>query len=194
LRKVIIYRIVFPNGKSYIGQTIQPLNRRINRHRSNSANKSCRMYNIPVYNAIRKYGWKSLIINILCKVSKDKANKRETFYIEKFGSLIENRGYNCILEWPDKRKEMSKETRQKMSEIQRTSEKCKAHLKKLHESRKGKKAQNRKKCACYDADGALIKRYDCMMDAKKDGHVMSAISRCCKGKQKTHHKLTWKLT
>jgi len=49
--KGIIYKITSPNGKSYIGQTIQTFNQRMKGHRK--ANSNC----ILLKKAIIKYGW-----------------------------------------------------------------------------------------------------------------------------------------
>lgn len=41
------------------------------------------------------------------------------------------------------------------------------------------------------ATGAIIKSYDSIADAARDGHSISSISRCCSGKSKTHHGFCW---
>ena len=50
---MIVYIYTFPNGKKYIGQTAQPLEKR--------AKKGEGYKNSPaVYNAIKKYGWENI--------------------------------------------------------------------------------------------------------------------------------------
>ena len=54
MRFGIIYRSFCPDGKNYIGQTLQSLDRRKKRHISNSNNKNNSNYNSKFYRAARK--------------------------------------------------------------------------------------------------------------------------------------------
>lgn len=47
-----------------------------------------------------------------------------------------------------------------------------------------------KKVGCY-SNGKLIKIYDVMRDAEKDGFKKSAICNCCKRKLNKHHGYQW---
>ena len=74
------------NGKKYVGQTVQPLKKRFNKH------ASCKT--MPIGNAIRKYGKE----NFYCGVIKNCASKEEMDYWEKFYIIALNSkkpfGYN----------------------------------------------------------------------------------------------------
>lgn len=61
------------NGKRYVGQTVQPLQKRFNAH------AKCKK-NMPISRAIRKYGKE----NFYCGVIKSCASKEELDYWEKF--------------------------------------------------------------------------------------------------------------
>ena len=61
MRAGIIYKAVNKsNGKVYIGQTIDGINKRSSQHCSNALNKNHSAYNTKFYRALRKYGAKIL--------------------------------------------------------------------------------------------------------------------------------------
>jgi len=93
--KWLIYKIVFPNGKHYIGLT-KDLNKRIARHKS-SANLKERK---PVYNAINHFGWDNIEFHEIHTdiETLEEANELEKKYIQEYGSYIKNKkGYNATL-------------------------------------------------------------------------------------------------
>lgn len=49
-----------------------------------------------------------------------------------------------------------------------------------------------KQVAQYDLNGNLIKVWDSMAEATRNGFSASKICLCCQGKRKTHKKSTWK--
>lgn len=105
-----IYKIDFPNGKSYIGQS-NDIIRRIREH-------NCSNNNYPISRAIKKYG-KIITFNLLEQIQpdqKDLMNEREKFYIEYYHTTIKEKGYNISLggggykrEIPDKIIELQKD-------------------------------------------------------------------------------------
>ncbi len=86
----LIYKIVFPNDKVYIGQT-KNLKRRISDHKYDSKSKSLR-----VYCAIRKYGWEKIRFEVIEEnlPSMLEANTREIYWIETYKSRDPEFGYN----------------------------------------------------------------------------------------------------
>lgn len=90
--KHIIYRHIFPNDKSYVGQcqgeTIEDAKRRWG---SNGNGYRAQL----VYKAIKKYGWENIQHEILEVVdNQDTANDREIYYIALYDSTVEKNGYN----------------------------------------------------------------------------------------------------
>ena len=84
---MIIYKITNNiNGKAYIGQTTQPLKKRLNHHR--------RSQELLIGKAINKYGWENFTVTILeeCKTPKE-LDEREQYWIAFFNTIIPN-GYN----------------------------------------------------------------------------------------------------
>ena len=49
-----------------------------------------------------------------------------------------------------------------------------------------------RKVAAYQKDGTLVKVYDSMLSAEKDGYFNQHISEVAMGKRKTHRGLVWK--
>lgn len=122
------------NGKVYIGQTTDIVNRKSAHKYKASIDRS----NNKFYNAVRKYGWDSFTFNILVTIQSENIKDLtifldavETFYIWKYNSF--KQGYNSTAgghcyrgkEISEKFREYckhrtySEETRKKMSESAR---------------------------------------------------------------------------
>jgi group I intron endonuclease len=88
---MIIYKATCKiNGKSYIGQTIRSLRRRISEHLLAVKNGS----NYPLHNAIRKYGIENFSWEIICEcLLKEDLDNQEKHYIVLFNTRKQN-GYN----------------------------------------------------------------------------------------------------
>lgn len=88
------------NGKVYIGQT-NNLQKRFNGHKSEAFNPKSKGYNLPFHCAIRKYGIKNFIYEVLEEIedgeSQDFINDREIFFIDFYHSLTTENGYNLTM-------------------------------------------------------------------------------------------------
>lgn len=82
-----IYKITSPSGKSYIGQTIRPPEERFREH------AKCLGSCVLLENAIRKYTWDAMIVEILMEVNEQFLDSYETRCIDMFYTLEPN-GYN----------------------------------------------------------------------------------------------------
>ncbi len=73
------------NGKKYVGQTTQPLKKRITQHKRGT---------LYIDKAIQKYGWKNFTVQVLeeCE-TQEQLNEREIFWIAALNSKVPN-GYN----------------------------------------------------------------------------------------------------
>lgn len=91
----LIYKITNNiNGKVYIGLT-DSFNRRMTQHSSVSGSPSSDGYFNYFYRAVRKYGWDNFTKEILEEnLSREEANIKETFYINKYQSNEPECGYN----------------------------------------------------------------------------------------------------
>lgn len=91
----VIYKIEFPNNKTYIGIT-NCFERRRKEHERGTGKSDRKSY--PVYNAIKKYGVDSLKWTILEEVEDLLTLKqKEIEYIQKFNSVVGNQGYNLTI-------------------------------------------------------------------------------------------------
>lgn len=94
----VIYKILFPNGKVYVGQT-KDFQERQKQHYTTSLNTNIKL---PVYNAIRKYGWENLQWEIIdeCKTQAE-LNEKEKYWISFYHSYCKdkkhNNGYNATI-------------------------------------------------------------------------------------------------
>lgn len=97
--------------KRYIGQTIQPLHKRIYQH-FQQANKGI---NTPLYYAFRKYSRDIFEISLIEECEKLLLDEREQYWIDYYNTF--NEGYNCDLGGKGtKGLKHSEETRKKMSD------------------------------------------------------------------------------
>jgi len=105
---MIIYKCLNKvNGKCYIGQTIQDLNRRIAVH-------VCGRDDTPIQRAIRKYGIQSFEWSIIDNgVSRDVLNEKEIYWIRHLNTKVPN-GYNITDGGDGHRGPLSEETKRKL--------------------------------------------------------------------------------
>ena len=83
------YKITSPSTKAYIGQTLW-FTQRMSRHRNDHIS-GCR----ALSNAIAKYGWEQLKVEVLWKGPRSEMNAMEAQLIEIHGTLAPD-GYNLV--------------------------------------------------------------------------------------------------
>lgn len=80
------------NGKVYVGQTVQSVAKRFGQHCS-AAKRNTK--NIPICNAIRKYGPDAFTVTRLCEAySIEELDARETALILRYDARNPTKGYN----------------------------------------------------------------------------------------------------
>ena len=147
---MIIYKATnILNNKTYIGQTIQPLERRKTDHLGKATHETTNYF----HSAIRKYGKDNFRWQVICICSNvDLLNEQEQYYIAFYDSI--NNGYN--LRSGGENYILSKETKRKISKAMKglmMGEKNhmynKSHSeetkRKISESEKGKKLSDKTK-------------------------------------------------
>lgn len=147
MKNGLIYKIIFPNGRIYIGQTTCSLKCRKQQHLYEANRPSGERYSYKLYRAIRKYSdqlrWEVLYDNI----PEDQLNIAEICAIYTFDSYYN--GYNSTLGGDGNRGYVpSQETRNKLSIINQGKRLSAETKKKISESGKGKhiiSAEARKK-------------------------------------------------
>ena len=113
-----IYKILFPNGKVYIGITHTSLKQRRNEHKSLAKNGSSRY----VYNALRKYDMVDTfeLIEIDHADTKEELFEKEIGYITMYNSFDRKYGYNGTIGGDGINGYIfTEENRKKMSEAQK---------------------------------------------------------------------------
>ena len=132
--------------KRYIGQTIQPVNKRVNQH-FYLAKKGIIT---PLYNAIRKYTKNSFEIELIEKCDNLLLDEKEQYWIKYFNTFAE--GYNCSIGGGGtKGLKLSEETKKKMSD-----------------SRKGKPSPHKGKSRNYSEE-TQRKRSESLKKAYENG-------------------------
>lgn len=206
-RKYVVYRHIFPNGKSYIGITCaEPYHRR---WRGGTG-----YYQQPkIYRAILKYGWENIQHELLyTDLILDEANRIEQEMISKFDS-VEN-GYNIstggggsfgIPCSEEKKRKIGNANRGKPCvnrdnlrnyRVTHGSWNKGGHLtpeqyRKIAEERK---ARCNKAISAYDpVTLERVLQFDsCVTAATALGVCKQEISRCARGKRKTSHGYIWR--
>jgi group I intron endonuclease len=88
MEKEVIYKIVSPKSKLYIGRT-NNFQGRLAQHKHNALIKNKKN---SLYKAIRKYGWDNMIKEIICEVDSKDAQRIEEEFILAYNSV--RKGYN----------------------------------------------------------------------------------------------------
>jgi group I intron endonuclease len=132
-----VYKVLSPNNKVYIGITNYSLDKRKKEHIRSSLKESSRVYNTKFSKAIRKYGdelkWEIIEDNIICN---ELLKEKERFYVSFYNSYID--GYNSTPGGDGTGKILSKETREKLSEINRGKSLSSETKQKISDNLKGK--------------------------------------------------------
>lgn len=104
------------NGKCYVGQTRCELRKRLWDHKG--ALNTRRYDHLPLYRAIRKYGWDAFEIEVLEEcVDEADMDMAERFWIKTYDALIPS-GYN-IETGGSRNKRLSAETRTRIGDAHR---------------------------------------------------------------------------
>ena len=103
-----IYKITNPNGKIYIGQSVD-IKRRFKDYK-----KSLKKQQIKLYNSINKYGYENHIFEVVEECEIGQLNERERYW-QDFHNVLSDNGLNCRLtKTSDKSGNLSKETIEKL--------------------------------------------------------------------------------
>ena len=202
-----IYKITNDvNGKIYIGKTQFSVEKRFREHCSDSLKERCEKR--PLYSAMRKYGIEHFHPELIEET--DNPEEREKYWIEYYDSF--KNGYNATIGGDGKQYvdyDLVVSTYKELQNIKATSEKL--HLDQGHVSNilksKGVKIlsykeviQNKVKSVNqYTLNHEYIATYPSASAAARavskakagGGGPHTAISKCCKGQQKTAYGYLW---
>lgn len=176
------------NGKCYIGIT-KHKNPNKRWHGGSAYRK-----NEHFYHAIQKYGWnEGFSHEILYRnLTKEQAENKEIELINMYNSTNKNFGYNHDI-GGNHHGSPTTYTRQKISEKLKGKKLSSATKAKMSEARTGSKNVNSVKVACFDVDGTLVKKWDCMQVAANEvGKSNKLIWRYCNNISKDPDGFIWK--
>ena len=103
------------NGKQYVGQTVNPEQRK-KQHKSSAFNPQDGEYEALLHRAFRKYGYDSFTYEVLVEITNDDfdlLNELECYYIQKLNSKTPN-GYNVLDGGKNCTRPHSEDTRERM--------------------------------------------------------------------------------
>jgi group I intron endonuclease len=117
----LIYKITNTvNGKCYIGQTRQNINRRWSQHRHNASKR--KMGCIMLENAIRKYGEEKFTIEPILTCDVSDLDSEEIRLIDEYKSTVSGSGYNIFKGGGGSSRIVTDEHRHKIAEANRKSD------------------------------------------------------------------------
>lgn len=145
-----IYKLTDPEGKVYIGSTMQTPKERWD--------GGSGYIGQPFYLIVKKFGWNNIqkeILEIAC--GKENADIKEREYISFYNSTDSNFGHN-MENGGNIGKVLAKETKEKISKTLKEK-------RIVPPSRKGIPNKNRKAVICTDKSGNLIGEYNSIKEA-----------------------------
>lgn len=178
LKENIIYCLTFPNGKKYIGQTKQKLQKRLSEHCNTSFNIKSHCFDTKKARAIRKY--LTFSVDILYE-GKD-LDINEIKYIDEYNTF--KKGYNSNLGGDGfLGRTLSKEEIDNL--IIRNKERLTGKL--------GKDANRSIPIIQYSKSNEFIREWSCAKEAERElGIKHTAICNNLKGWSKSSGGFIWK--
>ncbi|AGE57075.1 GIY-YIG catalytic domain-containing endonuclease [Acanthocystis turfacea Chlorella virus NE-JV-3] len=216
-----IYMLTSPYGKSYIGQTVRPIEERFKNHQKPSS--GC----VAIYNAIQKYGWEKFEKHWY-EVPDEDLNDHEELMVEVLGTLAPG-GYNLKEgggsggKWCEEVKKkiskthagktLSDDHRKKIGTAQlgRTlsddhkqnisdAKKGKTHTddakQNMSDAHKGEKNSLSKKVYQYELDGTFVQSFASSGEAARSLNKISgsSIRACANGERNSAYGFKWSFT
>ena len=155
----VIYRLIFPNNKSYIGKTTQQLRRRLYIHCNRAYSSTNKSNNLNRALAVSIRYYQSFQVEVLYQ--GDDLYNKECEYIQLYNSFVD--GYNSSIGGNGSLGfTLLEESRQKIS---------KAKL---------NKPKSREICQ-YSSDGVFIKQWPTIVSAARELSLdSSTLGKCCR--------------
>lgn len=125
-----IYKITNPNGKVYIGQSVE-IERRLRAYKGNKCTGQH-----AILNSLQKYGFENHFFEVIEECEVDVLDRRERYWQDYYKVLTE--GLNCKLtSTATQKQQLSIEARQKISQSKKGVSFSEEHKKALSKSRQG---------------------------------------------------------
>lgn len=127
MKNCVIYKIISPSNKIYIGQSTN-VEKRIKQYK-----RLCCLTQKVLYNSLKKYGFDNHIFEIIEECDIELLNERERYWQEYHNSLAPNGLNSMLTETNSKRRIVSKETSLKLSESKKGDKNPMYNVKKSEE-------------------------------------------------------------
>jgi group I intron endonuclease len=186
---MVVYKITnILNGKSYIGQTVQKLDRRLNQHKCKKYADSGKSL---ISQAIQKYGFNNFTVETLSYCSSyEMMDKHEIKAIQYFNTVSPN-GYNLTHGGQSQGKKCE-EIVQRIASKNRGKTRSLEVRKNVSEAHKGLVYNSRRKpikSKCLKT--GVVEVFDKLSAVSEVGLNYTAVSRCCYGKRKQYNGRLW---
>lgn len=170
---MVIYKITNPNGRVYVGQTLN-WSRRLKEYKLLYKSKE----QTGLHNSFKKYGVDSHKFEILEELHDEGLlNERERFYQEKYNVLGEN-GLNCrYVSSDDKTGRWSEESKRKLSESMKGKKKTEKHRKSIGLSKKGKPNSKLKGRTSPKKGTPLTEEHKLRISESKSGYKHTQVTK-----------------
>lgn len=172
-----IYKITSPSNKSYIGQSVNILDRWQHYERLNCKDQP------SIYSSLQKYGVENHTFEIIEECLLEQLDERELYWGEYYNVLKE--GLNCRL--GEGRGVCNEETKQKISQSNKGKKFTSKHRNNMAQSRLNKPLiKARKPVIQYDLQGNIIGEFESGKQASEILKISrGCICRCCKNTLKS---------
>lgn len=186
----LVYMILFPNNKKYIGITSQSLEQRKAEHFSRTrTSKNC----YYVHSALFKYEnaeWRILVDNLSIEDAKQVEKELIMFYKSNnrhYGYNLTSGGDGII------GKKFTPEQLQRLSDAHKGIKQSPETIEKRTLKLRGCVHKDAKRIVGVNLIDNSIVVYESLTKVKKEGKFhFSSVARCCNGERKTHAGYTWK--
>jgi group I intron endonuclease len=187
----VIYKILSPSGRLYIGQT-QNLRKRINAYKCDVRKDR---KDIKLHNSLRKYGWDAHVLEVIEEVADELMDEREIYWIAELKTYCYKypEGLNMTEGGDGQRSTWMHDIERRRKQAQRFSGEGNPFYGKKHTKEyRAKKAKQvseynkkhgvmvpewgvekgreavRKKILCYDLQGNFLKEYNSLSSASAE--------------------------
>lgn len=185
---MIIYKITnLLTTKVYIGQTVQPLKRRINQHKCKKYAKDGKSV---ISQSIQKHGFENFKVDIIYRATNlVELDYYEEYMIDKYNCISPN-GYN--LKTGGQQGRLTQDIIDIIASKNRGMKRTPEVKKILSEAHKGLTyPTNRKPVKSKCLKTGKVTHYDKLMDVSKDGFNWSATRRCANKERKQYKGHLW---
>lgn len=182
-----IYCITNPNGKIYIGSSLNIERRWYKYKRLDCKDQSA------IYNSFIKYGVESHAFEVLEYCEVDKLIEREQMYLDFYCNPFPDNKLNiCKIAGSTLGYIHTEESKKKISKVHKGKKLSEEHIDIIRKNMKGNKYSSIT-IIQYSKDGTFIAEYESAAEVKRQlGFDQSDLGKCCRNKKKSVGGYIWR--